>query len=60
MGIIAKETNRLIGLVEEILDFSKLQQNEMKLVIGHVNLKELIQETMLNVWAKAEQKQIRS
>lgn len=58
MGIIAKETNRLIGLVEEILDFSKLQQNEMKLVIGHVNLKELIQETMLNVWAKAEQKQI--
>lgn len=58
MGIIAKETNRLIGLVEEILDFSKLQQNEMKLVIGQVNLKELIQETMLNVWAKAEQKQI--
>ncbi|MCK8486791.1 HAMP domain-containing histidine kinase [Paenibacillus sp. MBLB2552] len=58
MGIIAKETDRLIGLVEEILDFSKLQSNEMKLVIGEVNLKELLQETMLNVWAKAEQKQI--
>lgn len=58
MGIIAKETDRLIGLVEEILDFSKLQQNEMKLVIGEVNLKELLQETMLNVWAKAEQKRI--
>lgn len=58
MGIIAKETDRLIGLVEEILDFSKLQQNEMKLVIGEVNLKELLQETMLNVWAKAEQKHI--
>jgi signal transduction histidine kinase len=58
VGIIAKETERLIGLVEEILDFSKLQQNEMKLVIGRVNLKELLQETMLNVWAKAEQKQI--
>ncbi|MDU4696894.1 MULTISPECIES: sensor histidine kinase [Paenibacillus] len=58
MGIIAKETDRLIGLVEEILDFSKLQSNEMKLVIGQVNLKELLQETMLNVWAKAEQKQI--
>ncbi|WP_018752806.1 sensor histidine kinase [Paenibacillus sanguinis] len=58
MNIIAKETDRLIGLVEEILDFSKLQQNEMKLVIGEVNLKELLQETMLNVWAKAEQKQI--
>lgn len=58
MGIIAKETDRLIGLVEEMLDFSKLQQNEMKLVIGRVNLKELLQETMLNVWAKAEQKGI--
>ncbi|TYA13625.1 HAMP domain-containing histidine kinase [Paenibacillus faecis] len=58
MGIIAKETDRLIGLVEEMLDFSKLQRNEMKLVIGQVNLKELLQETMLNVWAKAEQKGI--
>lgn len=58
MGIIAKETDRLIGLVEEMLDFSKLQQNEMKLVIGRVNLKELLQETMLNVWVKAEQKGI--
>ncbi|GIP19889.1 HAMP domain-containing sensor histidine kinase [Paenibacillus sp. J22TS3] len=59
MQIIAKETDRLIGLVEEMLDFSKLQQNEMKLVIGHVNLKEILQETMLNVWAKAEQKRIK-
>lgn len=58
MGIIAKETDRLIGLVEEILDFSKLQQNEMKLVVGEVNMKELLQETMLNLWAKAEKKQI--
>lgn len=58
VGIIAKETDRLIGLVEEILDFSKLQQNEMKLVITRVNLKEILQEIMLNVWAKAEQRQI--
>lgn len=58
IGIISKETDRLIGLVEEMLDFSKLQQNEMKLVISRVNLKELLQETMLNVWAKAEQKGI--
>ncbi|MFD1884309.1 HAMP domain-containing sensor histidine kinase [Paenibacillus wenxiniae] len=59
MSIISKETERLIGLVEEMLDFSKLQQNQMKLVIGEVNLKEVLQETMLNVWAKAEQKQIK-
>lgn len=58
MSIISKETDRLIGLVEEMLDFSKLQQNQMKMVIGEVNLKEVLQETMLNVWAKAEQKKI--
>ena len=54
MQIISKETDRLIGLVEELLDFSKLQQNEMKLVKGIVNLRELLQEIMLNLWTKAE------
>ncbi|MDQ0194769.1 sensor histidine kinase [Paenibacillus wynnii] len=58
MGIISKESDRLIGLVEEILDFAKLQQNEMKLSMGTVNVKELLQETILNVWAKAEKKRI--
>ncbi|MGG4220066.1 HAMP domain-containing sensor histidine kinase [Paenibacillus jamilae] len=59
MQIISKETDRLIGLVEEILDFSKLEQNAMKLVMGTVDLRELLQEIMLNVWAKAEMKQIK-
>ncbi|MDP4098655.1 HAMP domain-containing histidine kinase [Paenibacillus sp. P96] len=59
MQIISKETDRLIGLVEEILDFSKLQSNEMKLVMGSVDLRELLQEIMLNVWAKAELKKIK-
>ncbi|KGE17265.1 sensor histidine kinase [Paenibacillus wynnii] len=58
MGIISKESDRLIGLVEEILDFAKLQQNEMKLSMGTVNVKELLQETILNVWAKAEKRRI--
>jgi len=58
VGIISKESDRLIGLVEEILDFAKLQQNEMRLSIGTVNVKELLQETILNVWAKAEKKRI--
>lgn len=58
MGIISKESDRLIGLVEEILDFSKLQQNEMKLSMGRVDIKVLLQETILNIWAKAEKKRI--
>ncbi|OAB44568.1 sensor histidine kinase [Paenibacillus glacialis] len=59
LQIISKETERLIGLVEEILDFSKLQQNEMKLVMGKVALKELLKEIMLNMWTKAEKKNIK-
>ncbi|MNB70672.1 Alkaline phosphatase synthesis sensor protein PhoR [compost metagenome] len=59
MSIISKESDRLIGLVEEILDFSKLQQNEMKLSIGTVAVRELLQEIVLNLWAKAEKKSIR-
>lgn len=58
LKIISNETNRLIGLVEELLDFSKLQQNEMKMVKGSVSVREVMQEVMLNVWAKAEQKHI--
>ncbi|MDO3412869.1 HAMP domain-containing sensor histidine kinase [Saccharibacillus sp. CPCC 101409] len=58
MGIISKETQRLIGLVEELLDFSKLQQNEMKLTMERVELKDLLKEIILNVWAKAELKQV--
>lgn len=44
--------------MEEILDFSKLQQNEMKLSMGQVDIKVLLQETLLNIWAKAEKKRI--
>lgn len=58
VSIISKESERLIGLVEEILDFSKLQQNQMKLSIGIVDVKVLLQETILNIWAKAEKKRI--
>lgn len=58
VSIISKESERLIGLVEEILDFSKLQQNQMKLSIGIVDVKVLLQEIILNVWAKAEKKRI--
>ncbi|WP_150268102.1 sensor histidine kinase [Paenibacillus tepidiphilus] len=59
MSIISRESDRLIGLVEEILDFSKLQQNEMKLSVVLVDIKVVLQETILNIWAKAEKKRIR-
>lgn len=52
VGIISRESDRLIGLVEEILDFSKLQQNQMKLSMGQVDIKVLLQETLLNIWGE--------
>lgn len=58
MHIISKETERLIGLVEELLDFSRLQQKEVKLNMNYVELETLISETILQVRSKAEQKQI--
>ncbi len=59
MTIIAKETDRLIGLVEELLDFSRLQQKEVKLHQDPVDIVGLLTETKLQVRTKAEQKQVR-
>ena len=38
LGIINDETERLIKLVEELLDFSRMSSNRMKLNIGEVNI----------------------
>lgn len=59
MTIIAKETDRLIGLVEELLDFSRLQQKEVRLHKDPVDIVDLLTETKLQVKTKADQKQVR-
>lgn len=59
MTIIAKETDRLIGLVEELLDFSRIQQKEVKLHQESVDIDSLVNETMLQLRNKAGQKQVR-
>ncbi|MCR8842767.1 HAMP domain-containing histidine kinase [Paenibacillus sp. SC116] len=58
LNIISKETDRLIGLVEELLDFSKLQQNRLQLNWQPLSLYNILQETLFQVRMKAEQKQI--
>lgn len=58
LSIITKETDRLIGLVEELLDFSKLQQNRMQLAWEQVSMEELIDETLFQIRSKAEVKDI--
>lgn len=59
MNVIYKETERLIGLVEELLDFSKLQENKLQFHWRSVSLAAIIKDTILQVKKKAEKRQIR-
>ncbi|UHA73602.1 sensor histidine kinase [Paenibacillus sp. 481] len=59
LNIITKETDRLISLVEELLDFSKLQEKRVQLHKNPLSIQELLQMTLLQVRYKAEQKQIK-
>lgn len=44
LGIIAKESERLTGMVEELLDFSKFVSGRIKLEYGKIDLKELLED----------------
>ncbi|MGN7383113.1 ATP-binding protein [Paenibacillus sp. SAFN-117] len=44
LGVITKETDRLIGLVEDLLDFSKLQSGGMGIRCGLVDINRLVEE----------------
>ncbi|GAV11599.1 HAMP domain-containing histidine kinase [Paenibacillus sp. MER 180] len=59
LNVIHKETDRLIGLVEELLDFSKLQENKLQFHWRQVSIATIIEDTILQVRMKAEKKQIR-
>lgn len=44
LRIISKETDRLIGLVEDLLDFSKLQSGAIKIVPEEVDLNVIVKD----------------
>jgi signal transduction histidine kinase len=58
LQIIAKETDRLIGLVEELLDFSHLDQKRINLDIRKVPIASLLEDVILQLRSKAKKKQI--
>ncbi|MGG5736060.1 MULTISPECIES: sensor histidine kinase [Bacillus cereus group] len=58
MGIISGETDRLIYLVEELLDFSRLQSNHFNLYKQKVQLYDILEETIWQLTPKSEEKQI--
>ncbi|MGH1296793.1 ATP-binding protein [Bacillus pretiosus] len=58
MGIISGETDRLIHLVEELLDFSRLQSNHFNLYKQNVQMYDILEETIWQLTPNAEEKQI--
>ncbi|PGM92222.1 sensor histidine kinase [Bacillus cereus] len=58
MGIISGETDRLIHLVEELLDESRLQSNHFNLYKQKVQLYDILEETIWQLTPKSEEKQI--
>ena len=59
LGIINDETERLIKLVEELLDFSRMSSNRMKLDIGEVNIENLVASVVNQLRSMAIKKNIR-
>lgn len=59
MSIITQETDRLIHLVEELLDFSKLELDYPNLYKENILLQELINESIWQLGTKAEQREIK-
>jgi len=58
LRVISKETDRLVGLVEELLDFSRLEQKQLALELAPVHLPQLLNEVVLQLASKARGKQI--
>ena len=56
MGIISGETDRLIHLVEELLDFSRLQSNHFNLYKQKVQLYDILEETIWQLTPKSEER----
>ncbi len=58
VSIIDSESERLISLVENLLDFSKYQSDRMNLNFSNVKVDDLIREVVFQFRKKAEEKDI--
>ncbi len=59
MSMISYNMNRLYNLVNQLLEFRKLEANKVRLAVGKINLKEFIAEISLPFEQLAESKKIR-
>ncbi|RDY28376.1 sensor histidine kinase [Romboutsia weinsteinii] len=58
LGIIQDETERLIKLVEELLDFSRLSSDRIKIQVDMVNIEELAKGVVNQLKVKTNEKNI--
>ncbi|RFU65971.1 two-component system histidine kinase PnpS [Peribacillus glennii] len=58
LSIILKESDRMQALIQELLDLSKIEQQEFVLNIESLNLPQLLQETCTILQGKADEKNI--
>ncbi len=59
LTIILNESDRLQSLIQDLLDLSKMEQQGFSINWTKVDLKEVLEETMLMLTGKAEDKQIK-
>src|SRR5690625_7441837 len=59
LSIILNESQRLQTLVQDLLELSKLDNNEVQLEYGNVNINELIKEILPFIKDRAHHKQDR-
>ncbi|MBO9130606.1 ATP-binding protein [Bacillus sp. 165] len=58
LSIILKESDRMQGLIQDLLELSKIEQQGFKLNIGEVDMKLLLEEVTVILQGKADDKQI--
>ncbi|MEK3807681.1 two-component system histidine kinase PnpS [Metabacillus sp. SLBN-84] len=58
LSIILKESDRLQTLIQDLLDLSKIEQQGFKLNLQHCNAKEVLEEVIIILKSKAEEKEI--
>lgn len=59
LEVMTGETDRLIGLVEDLLDFSKFQAGEIKVELQPYDLRGLLEDLLLQFRYRGQNKQIR-
>ncbi|WP_238901354.1 HAMP domain-containing sensor histidine kinase [Clostridium sp. YIM B02500] len=59
LGIINDESDRLISLVENLLDFSRYQSDRIKLILSDIKIDKIIREVTFQLQKKAEKKEIK-